>query len=68
MVTVAMRDDVLDPAGRPLDPDGTPAIATLPDPQLEEELSVAAMAHDLHRDERYEHLLRERLRREVAPA
>jgi hypothetical protein len=56
------------PAGRPLDPDGKLAIESLEDATLEEELSVAAMAHVLARDERYQHLLAERQRRELAHA
>jgi len=56
------------PAGRPLDPDGKPAIESLADATLEEELSVAAMAHVLDRDQRYQHLLAERRRRELTHA
>ena len=58
-----MSDSDHDPAGRPLDPDGKPAVASLTDAELAEELTVAGMTPRKDRNARYEELLGERQRR-----
>ena len=54
-----------DPAGRPLDREGEPAVASLTDAQLTAELTIAGMSTHHERDERYGELLAERTRRQA---
>jgi hypothetical protein len=58
--------DAHDDAGRPLDADGRPAVSSLTDEELEEELTVAGMTPRRDRGSRYEQLLFERRRRRAA--
>jgi len=53
-----------DRTGRPLDDEGSEAIASLTDEELEAELTIAASPPNGRRRERYDALLREKQRRE----
>jgi hypothetical protein len=51
-------------SGRPLDADGSVAVASLSDEELTEELTVAGMTPSEDRHVRYDELLTERRRRD----
>ena len=61
-----MSDPYHDAAGRPIDRDGRPAVASLTDEELREELTVSGMTPRQDRSSRYDELLAEQGRREAA--